>query len=134
MAQMQSFPDGAVTMPRRLAVRLMHAAQLAPERSFRALVVSASAAELPDSMLPLDEDLDIEMAKEGLLAKGRYPWALYWHRPGDTEAPPAPPDFELGPETLCLTSSLATKGVLQLHGWRCDESGRVRELTVRVKD
>ncbi|MDN5873008.1 MAG: hypothetical protein L0H29_01330 [Sinobacteraceae bacterium] len=133
MSSPQPIQEDIVTMPRRLAVRLMHAAQLAPERAFRALVVSDSPSDLPDAMLPLDEDLDTDMAREGLLSKGRYPWALYWHRPGHTEAPAAE-DFELGPDSLCLSSSLATKGVLQLHGWRCDQNGHVHAVTVRMKD
>lgn len=134
MSRLQPIQDDIVTMPRRLAVRLMHAAQLAPERSFRALVVSNSPGDIPDAMLPLDEDLDTDMAREGLHAKGRHPWALYWHRPGHSEEAPSAEDFELGPESLCLTSSLATKGVLQLHGWRCDEEGQVHEATVRMRD
>lgn len=133
MAAMQPRPDDVVTMPRRLAVRLLHAAQLAQERPFKALVVSASETALPDAMLPLDEDWEAASAKAALLAKGRYPWALYWHRPNRPDAP-RPDEFELGPASLCLTSSLAMKGVLRLYGWRCDAECRVHAVTVRVRD
>lgn len=113
-------------LPRRLAIRLLHAAQLAGERPFNAVVTSPARGALPDRLLMLDDtDHTAEIA-------GAVVWAVYRYCPGQSAAP-APLDFMHLPQVLCLTASLATKGVLQLHAWRCVDAV-VIEVPLRIAD
>ncbi len=113
-------------LPRRLAIRLLHVAQRAGERPFDAVVTRPARSVLPDQMAML------EAADAEPNAAGAVTWAIYLFRPGRAEAP-APQDFTALPQTLRLTASLATKGVLQLHAWRCID-GVVREVPLRIAD
>lgn len=116
-------------MPRRFAIHLLHQAQLAGERPFTGVVGSGSE---PDVYLPLAEGRALPEALELLDQRQRGLWAIYLHRPGQPTAPSAG-DFAERPQVLRLTSSLATKGVLQLHAWTF-EDGQVRERELRIKD
>ena len=115
-------------MQRRLAIRLLHEAQLAGERPFTAVV---GARKEPDSMLVL-EDGGLAAGVAQLAENGRSLWAVYLHRPGRPTQPTAA-DFADQPQALRLTASLATKGVLQLRAWTC-ENGKVREREMDIKD
>jgi hypothetical protein len=114
-------------MQRRLAIRLLHEAQLAGETPFTGLV---GARAEPDSFAHLDGDLAAGVKQ--LSESGRNLWAVYLHRPGQPTQPAAA-DFVEYPQALRLTASLATKGVLQLRAWVCEE-GRVREREMDIKD
>ena len=114
-------------MPRRFAIHLLHEAQLAGEHAFTGLV---GAAPEPDLYVPLVGPARLDDGLIHLHERQRALWAVYLHRPGQPTAPTAA-DFAEQPQTLRLTSSLATKGVLQLHAWTC-ENGRVRERELRI--
>ena len=118
-----------LSMPRRFAIRLLHEAQLAGEHPFTGMV---GAAAEPDLYVPLVGPASLEDGLVHLRDRQRALWAVYLHRPGQPTAPSAT-DFAEQPEVLRLTSSLATKGVLQLHAWAC-EDGRVRERELRIHD
>jgi hypothetical protein len=121
--------EAPLQMPRRFAISLLHQAQLAGEQSFTGVVGSTT---WPDLYLPLAEGIDMARALETLRQRERALWAVYLHRPGQPTAPSAG-DFAEQPQALRLTSSLATKGVLQLHAWAC-EDGRVRERELRIEE
>lgn len=113
-------------LPRRLAIQLLHAAQLAGGRPFNAVVTQPAHGRLPDRLVMRDD------ANLVPYIAGTVPWAIYLYRPGQSAAP-APLDFTYSPQVLRLTASLATKGVLQLHAWRCVD-GVVREVPLRIAD
>lgn len=121
--------EAPLQMPRRFAISLLHQAQIAGEMPFTGVV--GVAAE-PDLYVPLVDGIDLHGALELLRKRERALWAIYLHRPGQPAAPAAS-DFAAQPQALRLTSSLATKGVLQLHAWAC-EDGRVRERELRIED
>jgi hypothetical protein len=116
-------------MPRRFAIHLLHAAQLAGDEPFVGVV---GAGAEPDSFLPLDGAVSLEDGIAGLRERQRGLWAVYLHRPGQPTAPTAT-DFGEQPQALRLTSSLATKGVLQLRAWQQRE-GRVEERELYLSD
>lgn len=118
-----------LSMPRRFAIRLLHEAQLAGEHPFIGVV---GAAAEPDVYVPLVGHATLDDGLLHLRERQRALWAVYLHRPGQPTAPVAT-DFTEQPQALRLTSSLATKGVLQLHAWVC-EDGRVRERELRIDD
>jgi hypothetical protein len=121
--------EAPLQMPRRFAISLLHQAQIAGDMPFTGVV--GTAAE-PDLYVPLADGIDMPRALDTLRKRERGLWAIYLHRPGQPAAPSAD-DFAEQPQALRLTSSLATKGVLQLHAWACD-NGRVRERELRIED
>jgi hypothetical protein len=121
-------PEPLLLMQRRLAIRLLHEAQLAGETPFTGVV---GARGEPDCFAQLDGD-GLAAAVKRLGESGRELWAVYLHRPGQPTQPAAA-DFAEYPQALRLTASLATKGVLQLRVWVC-EAGRVSEREMDIKD
>ena len=122
-------PEAPLTMPRRFAIRLLHEAQLAGEHPFVGVV---GAGGEPDLYAPLVGPATLADGIAHLRERQRALWAVYLHRPGQPTAPSAE-DFAEQPQSLRLTSSLATKGVLQLRAWACAE-GRVRERELHLSD
>src|SRR5438128_152964 len=119
--------EAPLVMPRRFAIHLLHEAQLAGERPFTGVV---GAGAEPDCYLPLQAD-GLALGLALLQQRQRALWAIYLHRPGQPTAPTAA-DFAEQPQALRLTSSLATKGVLQLRAWTHSE-GRVRERELHIR-
>lgn len=117
------------SMPRRFAIRLLHEAQLAGEHAFTGVV---GAGQEPDLYVPLLGSATLEDALTHLRERQRSLWAIYLHRPGQPTVPGAA-DFDAQPQVLRLTSSLATKGVLQLRAWTLRE-GRVEERELQLRD
>ncbi len=122
-------PQGIPAMPRRFAIRLLHEAQLAGEHAFTGVV---GAGREPDLYVPLLGSATLEDAMTHLRERQRTLWAVYLHRPGQPTAPGAA-DFSEQPQALRLTSSLATKGVLQLRAWTL-RAGRVEESELQLRD
>jgi hypothetical protein len=118
-----------LTMPRRFAIRLLHEAQLAGEHPFTGVV---GASVEPDLYVPLVGPATLNDGVAHLEERKRALWAIYLHRPGQPTAPTAE-DFAERPQTLRLTSSLATKGVLQLRAWACAD-GKVRERELHLSE
>lgn len=121
--------DAPLLMPRRFAIRLLHEAQLAGEHPFTGLV---GVGREPDLYVPLVGPARLEDGLVHLRERQRALWAVYLHRPGQPTAPTAA-DFAEQPQALRLTSSLATKGVLQLRAW-AQADGRVRERELHIQD
>jgi len=105
---------------RRLAIRLLHAAQSAGDQPFTAQVVAARQGDEPDDMRPL-----------GAAPAGGAVWAHFHYRP-DGRGPDAS-EFAAATPPLRLSASLEIKGVLQLHAWRC-VAGCVEEVPLQISD
>ncbi|SFF43224.1 hypothetical protein SAMN04488120_10474 [Fontimonas thermophila] len=110
--------ESVLVIPRRLAVRILHAAQAASPASIRG-VVGARGGE-PDRVYiepaspPPDEPC----------------WARVWSNPQRAAVPGVE---ELADGALCLVVSLNTKGVLELRAWRL-ENAMACEQPIAIKD
>lgn len=120
-----------LTLPRRLAMLLLHEAQIA-DGPLDALVVADPGAAEPDARVKLPGAGQIDSSAASLETVGRVPWAHFLFRP-DRLPPPALADFEPRPALLRLTASLETKGVLKLRGWSLVD-GAVVERELRIRD
>lgn len=120
-----------LTLPRRLAIRLLHEAQVATE-PFAGLVIATSAEAEPERWRVAAPGAAIPALAAETEAAGLLPWALYRFEPGLPTAPVAA-DFAVLPGLRRLTASLATKGVLQLRAWELVD-GRVVERVLQVRD
>ncbi|EIT69906.1 MULTISPECIES: hypothetical protein [Hydrocarboniphaga] len=112
-------PD--LLVPRRLAIQILHEAQIAQpnpihgwvyERGGRPAVFRLAAADMGTHRA--DEDL----------------WARLWSNP---TSPAVPQANELREGILNLVVSLNTKGVLEMRAWEL-ESGLPVERVLRVED
>ncbi len=110
--------EHTLVIPRRLAVEILHAAQVAQPQPIRG-VVGARNGE-PASF----------RAERSQLASGEQLWARLWSHP---QAPAVPSAAELADGGLSLVVSLNTKGVLEMRAWRLD--GEVpREQVLKIRD
>lgn len=110
--------DEILVMPRSLAIRVLHAAQIAQPESIRG-VIGAHNGE------PTSLHVDSERAGEGETV-----WATLWSHPLAAAIPQAD---ELVPGRLSLVISLNTKGVLEMRAWRLDQ-GAPREAVLKIRD
>lgn len=111
-------PD--LVMPRTLAIRILHEAQIAQPQPIRGLV-GARGSE-PTSFFRSLTDAE-------LAARGERLWARLWSNP---LAPAVPSAGQLGPG-LSLVVSLNTKGVLEMRAWELRE-GAPFERVLKVRD
>lgn len=121
-----------LTMPRRLAIRLLHEAQIAVEPFLGLVSAPAAQGAEPDAWHPIAAPAGIVTLPMQIEAMGRRVWALYFFRPS-LPATPVPADFAELPAMIRLTASVATKGVLQLRAWALVD-GRVVERELHVHD
>lgn len=105
-------------LSRRLAIRLLHEAQIAQPQPIRGVVTRRGAE--PDGWRRADEPL----------TDGEHPWAALWSRP---QAAAVPEIGELVEGQLSLVVSLNTKGVLEMRAWRLVD-GVVREQELKIRD
>ncbi|MBR9812775.1 M67 family metallopeptidase [bacterium] len=140
---MTTTPD-RLLIPRPLAVKLMHTAQLSPTAEVCGLMSAKDG--IPYALYPIDNvaddptqrfELDAQQhidAQRSIREAGETLLAVYHSHP---TAPAEPSDLDwdgLGvPEALLLIVSLNTKGVLQTRGWRATDSG-FEEVTLTVID
>lgn len=133
-------------IPRPLATKLLFEAQKRPDEEVCGLV-GAGDDGLPRSLYPvanaaaerahrfeMDPEDQIRAMKE-MRERGESLWAVYHSHP---DAPPEPSARDLAeigyPEALYLIISLNIKGVLEMRAWRPDDTGGMREVTLRVMD
>ncbi len=121
-----------LSMPRRLAILLLHEAQIAEQPLFGLVAAPIAEGCEPDAWMPLPDLRSVEELAVKLQAAGKRSWAFYFYRPSQ-QAMPAGEDFIEHPELLRLTASLAIKGVLQLRAWHCRD-GRVLERELNIHD
>ncbi len=118
-----------LVLPRRLALQMLHEAQIAGDEGIAGVVAARSGPDI-FFVAPFAERLDRLLAQGS--QQGRHPWAVFRYRPGNDNAPVAA-DFSERPELLRLDASLATKGVLQLRAWKFTD-GRVVERPMHIED
>ncbi|HWU69564.1 MAG TPA: hypothetical protein VN046_11825 [Stenotrophobium sp.] len=104
-------------MPRRLAIQILHEAQIAQPQAIRGVVLARdrqpAAFRLGEAEVPSQEL-----------------WARCWSHP---QAPAVPQASELHAGGLHLLISLNTKGVLEMRAWELRE-GQPHERILKVKD
>jgi hypothetical protein len=104
-----------LVMPRRLAIRILHEAQIAQPESIRGWV---SGGAQPQSYHSGEPPAGAEL------------WARLWSNP---LAPPVPEAAQLAAGGLHLVISLNTKGVLEMRAWQLAD-GVPREQVLKVRD
>lgn len=140
---MSDTPD-RLLLPRPLAVKLMHAAQLSPDAEICGLMSARDG--VPHALYPVDNvaddpsrafELDARQhidAQRRMREAGETLLAVYHSHP---TAPAEPSDLDWdgmgAPDALLLIVSLNTKGVLQTRAWRAVPSG-FEEVTLTVID
>lgn len=106
-----------LVLPRRLAIAILHAAQIAAPEPTRGWVMARSRTPLGYREDPPPAD-------------GHEVFARCFSKPGSAAVPEA---GELTGEGLHLVISLNTKGVLEMRGWRRVGEGVV-EQTLSISD
>lgn len=109
--------DPILVMPRRLAIRILHEAQIAQPEAITGLVVARNG-------VPASFHLG------GELPSGQTLWARCWSQP---LAPAVPTAAELTSHGLHLLISLNTKGVLEMRAWEL-RAGAPYEREIKVAD
>lgn len=107
-----------LVMPRHLAIRILHEAQIAQPEAIRG-VVAARAGE-PAAFLKNSDSV----------AGGDALWANLWSYP---QAEAVPDASELRDGLLSLVVSLNTKGVLEMRAWRLAD-GVAQEQVLKIRD
>ncbi len=110
--------DQALVLPRRLAIRVLHAAQIAQPDPIRGIVCARSG--VPSSYRTQGEPP----------ASGETHWAAVWSYP---QAAAVPTVEELAEGGLSLVISLNTKGVLEMRAWQLI-GGKACEQVLTVSD
>ena len=112
--------DLDLVMPRRLAIQILHEAQIAQPDAITGLV--GARGDQPSSFLKADE--------AALSARGEALWARLWSNP---TAPAVPTADQLAGGGLSLVVSLDTKGVLEMRAWEL-RGGAPHERVLTVRD
>lgn len=112
--------DADLVMPRRLAIQILHEAQIAQPDAICG-VVGTRGAE-PSSFL--------RAAEAALAERGETLWARLWSNPAEPAVPTAD---QLQGGGLYLVVSLNTKGVLEMRAWEL-RAGAPFERVLKVRD
>lgn len=107
-----------LVMPRGLAIRILHEAQIAQPASIRGVV---GARDGEPCRFHLGRDT---------VGSGESLWANLWSHP---EAPAVPSASELRDGQLSLVVSLNIKGVLEMRAWRL-QAGAPHEEVLKIRD
>jgi hypothetical protein len=121
--------EADLVLPRRLALQMLHAAQVAGEDGVAGIVAARGGPEAFFAA-PFAATLDQLIAQGS--QRGCRAWAVFRYRPGNDSAPVVA-DFSEHPQLLRLDASLATKGVLQLRAWKL-AGGRVVACPMHIED
>jgi hypothetical protein len=122
--------EDPLVIARRLAIRLLHEAQLSPANPVRGLI-GAQAGE-PTSVYPWTGTAARGELEAQINARGEQLWAVYRSNP---QAPALPEDTDraLVDGVYLLIISLDTKGVLEMRCWDW-RSGTAQERILKIKD
>ncbi|MGQ0501333.1 MAG: hypothetical protein ACT4P0_01800 [Panacagrimonas sp.] len=116
---MNSEPD--LVMPRTLAIRILHEAQIAQPDAITGLVGALAAEPSSFSQRLTEPDLG---------ARGEKLWARLWSNP---TSPAVPTAGQIAGGGLYLVVSLNTKGVLEMRAWEL-RAGAPHERVLKVRD
>ncbi|MGQ0699439.1 MAG: hypothetical protein ACT4PZ_14485 [Panacagrimonas sp.] len=116
---MKADPD--LVMPRTLAIRILHEAQIAQPESITGVV--GARGDEPSSFLQRAAPADLQ-------ARGEKLWARLWSNPTSPAVPTADQITDGG---LYLVVSLNTKGVLEMRAWELREGAPI-ERVLKVRD
>ncbi len=112
--------DAILTLPRRLAIQILHEAQIAQPQAIHGWVLARDGEA---AALRVCSEAEARAAAPGA-------WARLWSHPTS----PAEPDLdELQVGVLHLLISLNTKGVLEMRAWEL-HGGAAREREIKVRD
>lgn len=114
-------PDDDLVMPRTLAIRILHEAQIAQPDAIRGLVGVHAKEPCSFSQQASAADLD---------ARGERIWARLWSNP---TSPAVPTAEQISGGGLYLVVSLNTKGVLEMRAWEL-RGGAPFERVLKVRD
>lgn len=122
-----------IELPRPLAITLLHEAQRAPDREVCGLIAARkdgtyrvipvrNTASNPRQLFEMDER-ELVNAFRTMRENGENLFAIYHSHP-DSAPSPSKKDMQRSgyPDALHLIISLEIKGVLQMRGWRLDDS------------
>lgn len=112
--------EADLILPRRLAIQILHEAQIAQPESICGVVGARNGQ--PQSFL--------RAGAEALDARGEALWARLWSNPA---APAIPDAQDLQAGGLHLVVSLDTKGVLELRAWELRD-GTPHERVIKARD
>lgn len=113
--------EKVLVMPRRLAIRILHEAQIAQPEPIHGWVAGKNGEP---SGFHLSNDTE---AREAVAASA---WARLWSRPNE----PAVPEIEeMQPGVLHLLVSLNIKGVLEMRAWEL-RGTQLHERVLQVAD
>lgn len=127
--------EARISLPRTLVNHLLHTAQLQP--SYTRWGIISSTDGKPIRCHPLNDigcptPRALNAMRMILKSEDEHVWALYSLGLKEIERP-SPNDLICLDVQLFLVTSLGTKGVLQLKGWRVDGTD-LQELEVTIKD
>jgi hypothetical protein len=123
--------DDTLVVARRLAVRLLHEAQISPEAPIEGLVGARDRE--PVSIYPLGEAVTRNELLQKLQAQGEQAWAWYRSNPHAAALPEASDKVVAADQAYSLIISLDTKGVLEMRCWDWS-SGMPQERVLKIKD
>ncbi len=105
-------------MPRSLAIRILHLAQIAQPEAIRGVVGARDG-----------EPVSFHLGREQPAANENL-WADLWSYP---QAAAVPQASDLKPGQLSLVVSLNIKGVLEMRAWRLVD-GAIQEQVLKVRE
>lgn len=114
--------DADLVMPRRLAIQILHEAQIAQPESICGVLGIPPAAQEPSSF--------VRGAESELAERGETLWARLWSNPTEPAVPSAD---QLRAGGLYLVVSLNTKGVLEMRAWEL-RGNEPFERVLKVRD
>ncbi len=110
--------SSSLIIPRRLAIQILHEAQIAQPASIRGVV--CARADEPSAF----------RQGEAQARDGETLWAVLWSHP---LAPAVPTADQLSADQLSLVVSLNTKGVLEMRAWRLHD-GAPQEQVLKIRE
>jgi hypothetical protein len=122
--------EAPLIIARRLAIRLLHEAQISPDMPVHGLV-GAQKGE-PESVYPLADAVRRNELEQQLQARGEQLWACYRSNP-QAPAMPEESDCLVAGNAYSLIISLDTKGVLEMRCWQWREKQPVERI-LKIKD
>jgi [CysO sulfur-carrier protein]-S-L-cysteine hydrolase len=120
-----------LVVPRRLAVQLLHEAQISPDAPIEGLVGARNAE--PAAVYPLNGAITRAELLQKLQANSETAWAWYRSNPQQPAAPVDSDKFVAADRAYSLIISLDTKGVLEMRCWDWS-SGAPVEREIKIKD